>query len=66
MNLDNLTDDQLSRLQECATPEELMSLIENDGIELPDEALEDIAGGINPTAAIYQFVKRYLAKHFGN
>ena len=66
MNLDNLTDDQLSRLQECATPEELMSLIENDSIELPDEALEDIAGGINPTAAIYQFVKRYLTKHFGN
>lgn len=66
MNLDNLTNDQMTRLQNCATPEELMNLIENDGIELPDEALDDIAGGINPTAAIYQFVKRYLNKHFGN
>ncbi|MBQ9316886.1 MAG: hypothetical protein IJ203_08695 [Atopobiaceae bacterium] len=66
MNLDNLNNDQLTRLQQCETPEQLMSLIETEGIELPDEALDDVAGGINPTAAIYQFVKRYLTKHFGN
>ena len=62
MNLDNLTDDQMVRLNECDTPEELMSQIEKEGIELPDEALDAVAGGINPAAAIYQFVKRYLSK----
>lgn len=66
MNLDNLTDDQMARLNECDTPEELMSRIEEEGIELPDGALDDVAGGINPTAAIYQFVKRYLSKRSGS
>ena len=66
MNLDNLTDDQMVRLNECDTPEELMSQIEKEGIELPDEALDAVAGGINPTAAIYQFVKRYLSKRWGS
>lgn len=66
MNLDNLTDDQLARLNDCDTPEKLMSQIESEGIELPDEAIDEVAGGINPTAAIYQFVKRYLSKRFGS
>ena len=37
-----------------------------EDIELPDEALDEVAGGINPTAAIYQFVKRYLSKRSGS
>ena len=65
MNLDSLSNDQLARMDNCETPDELMSLIENDGIELPDEALVGIAGGINPTAAIYQFVKRFLSNRLG-
>jgi hypothetical protein len=66
MNLDNLTDDQLARLNDCDTPEKLMSQIVSEGIELPDEALDEVAGGINPAAAIYQFVKRYLSKRSGS
>jgi hypothetical protein len=65
MNLDNLTNDQLARMGDCSSPEELMSLMESDGIELPNEALDAVAGGINPAAAIYQFVKRYLSDRLG-
>ncbi len=42
---DSLTDEQKEQARACKTPEELMKLAGKAGIELPDEALEAVAGG---------------------
>ena len=45
MSYDNMTTDQLKRLSECQSAVEAMAYIREEGIELTDEQLEDIAGG---------------------
>lgn len=42
---DLLTDEQKEKAKECKTAEELMEFAEKEGIELPDELLNSIAGG---------------------
>ena len=36
MDLSNLTDEQLDKARHCETPEEILSLVQSDGIELTD------------------------------
>ena len=42
---ENLTDEQKEKAKQCKTMDELMALAGEWGIELPDEALDSIAGG---------------------
>ena len=42
---ENLTDEQKEKAKACKTVDELMALAGEWGIELPDEALEAVAGG---------------------
>ena len=44
---EGLTDEQKAKVRECKTVEEITALAEKEGIELPDEALDAIAGGIS-------------------
>ncbi len=46
MNYEDLTDEQRARAAECRTPEELLALAKEEGIDIPDEDLEKIAGGL--------------------
>ena len=45
---DSLTDEQKEKIKACKTPEEVVDLIQNEGFELPDDALDLISGGIYP------------------
>lgn len=42
---ENLTDEQKEKANACKTSDELMKLAGEWGIELPDDALEAVAGG---------------------
>ena len=46
MNTDNLTSDQLSHLKECKSVEDLMGFVKEESIELTDEQLEAVTGGV--------------------
>ncbi len=41
----SLTDEQKEKIKACKTPEEVVDLIQNEGFELPDDALDLISGG---------------------
>ena len=41
----NLTDEQKEKVKECKTMEELMDFAGKEGLELPDELLDGVAGG---------------------
>ena len=43
---DGLSDDLKKKVTECKTSEELMNLAKNEGIELTDEQMNAISGGI--------------------
>lgn len=45
MNYSDLTDEQKALAKACKTPEELIALAKDQGVELTDEQLESIAGG---------------------
>ena len=42
---EKLTDEQKEKAKECKTMEELMNFAGKEGLELPDELLEGVAGG---------------------
>ena len=42
---DSLTDEQKAKAKACKTMEELTALAAREGMELPDEALDAVAGG---------------------
>ena len=42
---DSLTDEQKEKAKACKTPDELAALAGKEGIELPDELLDAVAGG---------------------
>lgn len=46
MDFDNLTEEQQERVRACKTQEELTALLAEEGLELADEALESLAGGL--------------------
>ena len=43
---DGLSDEMKAKVTECKTSEELMNLAKTEGIELSDEQLDAISGGI--------------------
>lgn len=45
MKYQNLTNEQRKELGGCKTPEEILSLAQEEGVELSDEELQDMAGG---------------------
>lgn len=46
MSIGDLTAGQQERIRSCATPEELAELADREGIELSDEELEALVGGM--------------------
>ena len=42
---DSLSDEQREKAKECKTMEEVSDFAAEEGIELPDEMLDDVAGG---------------------
>lgn len=44
---DNLSDELKEKAKACKTMDELMELAAKEGIELPDEVLDSVAGGGN-------------------
>ena len=42
---ESLTEEQKEKVKACQTPEELIALAGEEGIELPDEALDAVTGG---------------------
>ncbi len=42
---DSLTDEQKAKAKACKSMDELTALAAKEGMELPDEALEGVAGG---------------------
>ena len=45
----NLTDEQKEKAKQCKNMGELMELAGKEGMELPDEALDAVAGGCGET-----------------
>ncbi len=45
MGYENLSPEQQERARACESPEDLAALAEEEGLELSDEMLEDVAGG---------------------
>ena len=43
---DNLTDEQKEKAKACKTNEELMDFAGKEGIELPDDLVESVSGGL--------------------
>ena len=43
--LDGLTDEQIAKIKDCKTTEEMLALAKEEGIELTDEQLEAVNGG---------------------
>ena len=43
---EKLTDEQKEKAKECKTLEELMDFFGKEGLELPDELLDSVAGGL--------------------
>lgn len=50
MNLNELSAEQQERIRSCTTPEDLEGFLEREGIELSDEALVELAGGMKITS----------------
>ena len=45
MDFENLTEEQRQKARACKTPEEILALAKQEGVELSDEQLEGISGG---------------------
>lgn len=46
MNFDDLTPEQKEKALACKTPEEVFALAKEEGLELSDEELKAVSGGI--------------------
>jgi hypothetical protein len=46
--LNDLTDEQKAKAMVCKTPEEILALAKDEGLELSDEMLDAVAGGSIP------------------
>ena len=45
MNFEDLTPEQQAKVKACKSAEELLELAKAEGVDIPDEQLEQIAGG---------------------
>ena len=50
---DNLTDEQKEKAKACKSPDELMKLAGEWGIELPDDLADAVAGGWRHGARVF-------------
>ena len=46
MDFDSLTPEQIEKAKACKTPEELLALAKDEGLELSEEQLDSVAGGV--------------------
>ena len=46
IDLNNLTEEQLAKARECKSAEELIKLSKEEGVELSDEQIAAVAGGV--------------------
>ena len=60
---DSLTDEQKAKAKDCKTLDELTALAGKEGIELPDEALDHVAGGFFDGGNGYDQAVEYFATH---
>ena len=49
MNFDDLSPELKKKARACKTPDEILALAKEEGIELSDDELENIAGGLEWT-----------------
>ena len=54
MDLNNIPEDLKARARECSSAEELAALAREAGIELTDEELESLSGGVKWSCALYK------------
>lgn len=45
MRVKDMTPEQIEKAKACKTPEEILAMVREEGIELSDKQLEAIAGG---------------------
>ncbi len=62
----SLTDEQKQMAKACKTVEELAALAGREGIELPDEALDQVAGGGGRASTPAEEPKKPKARPTGN
>lgn len=48
MDFSNLTPEQIEQAKKCASPEERLAFIKENGVELTDEQLENVSAGLSP------------------
>jgi hypothetical protein len=61
---DSLTDEQKEKAKQCQSMDELMQLAGKLGVELPDEILDSVAGGVN--LAVDKLAGKYALGGFGS
>ena len=44
-SLNELSDEMRAKIESCATPEDILALAQDEGVELSDEQMESVAGG---------------------
>ena len=47
--LKGLTEDQIAKIKECKSNEEMLALAKQEGVQLSDEQLEAVSGGCSST-----------------
>ena len=55
MSMGSLTPDSQEKARECETAEDLTALAASEGIELSDENLDGIVGGVSLGSAVFAF-----------
>lgn len=46
MTFDELTPEQKAKVEACETPDQILELAKEEGIELTDEQINGVAGGV--------------------
>ncbi len=57
--LASLNDEQKKKAKACKTAKELLDLLTESGVELPDEMLEEVAGGKDDPSTTLTKIRRY-------
>ena len=62
--LKGLSEEQIAKLKECKTQEEMLALAKEEGIELTDEQLEAVSGGCNTGNVRCPRCDNWAARHW--